>query len=235
MKYRLLHICIVVLTMITVVITPSESFSASAMFHPQNLVLAQASGEEEKDFFFRDDFTGTTLKPEWDILNEDPDRWTLYAGDYFLVVITRADERVKNELRFKKDLPNNFEATVKFISPFPGSEWDFVRLALIEDRKNALELLFSAYQPNIEFKKYLRGEKSDFDMVVERREEKPYFLKIVKSGIEYSGYYSLDGRTWTKIGTHIFLNLNGKVHIGAWGSGPERGVKFDYFQIKEID
>jgi hypothetical protein len=109
-------------------------------------------------------------------------------------------------------------------------------MALIEESKNFLELLFYTHGREVRFSKYLRGDRSLFHKRIVIQEDKPYLLKIVKSGIEYSGYFSLDGRTWTKVGMHMLFRLRGKLHIGAWtGTSQERGVKFDFVQVKEID
>jgi hypothetical protein len=235
MKYRLRKSCTLGLSTFVAVALTSLSLSLYASSHSEHQILAQASGEHEERFVFRDDFTGTSLRPEWDLLNEDKDRWALFGGDYFLVVVTNDGERIKNELRFKKDLPEDFAIVLKFVSPDPHDEW-FARLALVQDRENSLGLLFSGYLGKLQFVKRLRGEKSKFERTIEVGEADPCFFKIVKRGIEYSGYYSLDGRTWTKVGTHIFLRLAGKVQIGAWtDSNRETGIKFDFVDISEID
>jgi hypothetical protein len=237
MNLRTLSVRILTFSSIVAVTSSSFSLASSESLHLESLNVEQAREGQEADFLFRDDFTGKTLRPEWEILYDDPDRWSLYSGEYFLVVVTRDGGRVRNELRFKKELPENFELVMKFLSPFPRGEGEgHVRMALIADSKNLLELVFFTHGKEIVFSKYLRGDKSVFNERILIRKDKPYFLKIVKSGIEYSGYFSLDGRTWTEVGTHILLRFGGKLHIGAWtGTTQERGVKFDFVQIKEID
>jgi hypothetical protein len=50
---------------------------------PNSRVSAQAP--ETKDF--RDDFAGTSLRPEWTIVNNDANRWSLVDNDYLLLVL----------------------------------------------------------------------------------------------------------------------------------------------------
>ena len=86
--------------------------------------------------------------------------------------------------------------------------------------------------------KLLNGEWSQYGSGNQLPKGKPLFLRLTKKGVEYTGYYSPDGATWSKVGTHVFINLKGRPYFVAYNSKkdvPESGIKFDYFEIRKID
>jgi hypothetical protein len=88
------------------------------------------------------------------------------------------------------------------------------------------------------FTKSIRGDQTYYDVSLkENREDTELFLKILKRGIEYEGFYSYDGATWTRLGKHFFLKF--KPHPVFWATSwdreyPETPVKVDYFEVREI-
>lgn len=202
------------------------------IYFSQN-VFAQKE-EESDDVFFRDDFTGTSLRPEWKIKSEDKDRWML-NGDHLLIITTKSDKGRPNELVFKKNMPQNYELITKIVTILENKTQ--VEFKLQKDPKNYL--LLSLYRDRygttrIVFQKTLKGKDSNYTKGIGSVSGDFYF-KIIKDGVEFKGYYSFDGGTWNKIGTQLFLNFNGTPMLYAknWGA-IEIGVKFDYVEIKEL-
>lgn len=69
-----------------------------------SVVSAQAP---EKNF--RDDFAGASLRPEWDVFDQDIKRWELVDDDYLILVIK--DET--NKFCYKYEVPDRYEFILK--------------------------------------------------------------------------------------------------------------------------
>lgn len=192
------------------------------------------------DIIFRDDFMGKSLRPEWEIRAKDPARWSLIDNEYLLLVTYGPS--AKNIMVYKGELPENYEITAKYQTT-PELEGQLIGLSLMGDIKNFLDVYYwknpSYLQQEVSFGKKLMGEYSEYKSKrIELSKGKALFLKLSKNSIEYTGYYSFDGASWSKVGTHIFLNLRGKPEFYAYNnkSGmPESGVRIDYFEIKRIN
>jgi beta-xylosidase len=194
--------------------------------------------KESERVVFRDDFTGTSLRPEWKLLREDSDRWTLYENEYLLIITASSKGGLKNALEYNAALPKNCEITLKVQSP-PIYDEQYVVMNLTQDGKNYLWFGVEG-DGSMSFSKILRGEESEIRRGVgDLTAEKPIYLRLRKQGIHYTASYSLDGTTWSKVGTHLFLNFNGSprvyTYIKEGWARPEVGVYLDYFEIKALD
>jgi RHS repeat-associated protein len=47
----------------------------------------------------------------------------------------------------------------------------------------------------------------------------PYWLKLVRTGNSFSGYYSPDGLNWSQVGSSVTVSMATNVYIGLFGSG----------------
>ena len=204
-----------------------------------------ATSQQAPDLDFRDDFTGTTLNPRWKLLKADDDRWTLVDGDYFMSVTTHEGTNV---MEYTGDLPNDYEVIVKVQTP-PQQHNQVVRLSLWKDDENLVEVgYYSSYHgcvgcrnvdTEVYLQKVLRGEQSNIYKSVSRHaEDAPLFLKLSKTGVEYTGAYSSDGTAWLEVGSHVLLSPEVKPHFDAYnyyghGTPPESGIRFDFFEIKQ--
>jgi len=82
------------------------------------LILALCTSvSAAEDVVFRDDFTGTSLRPEWTIRGNDPDRWTLVDNEYLLIVMTGTEKGPKNDFVYPESVElrsdSNFCSTAK--------------------------------------------------------------------------------------------------------------------------
>jgi hypothetical protein len=207
---------------------------------PQNLFAGEI-GEPEKStkVFFRDDFTGRSLRPEWVLQNADNDRFSLETGHLVIISADKA-KGIKNELIFSKDISENYEVTIKFTSRLE-SDTD-IRLSLYRDKDNFISLVRGRYTGYSEahwlvFRKSLRGGSSELNKGFDQLPKEMY-LKITKNNIEYTGYYSFDGITWSEIGQQFFKNLNGRPSLAIYNhkpNKPEVAVQIDYFEVKMLE
>jgi hypothetical protein len=207
------------------------------------ILFAGEIGEPDKPgkVFFRDDFTGSSLRPEWVLQNADNDRFSLEKG-YLVIISADKEKGIKNELVFSQKIPENCEVIVKFNSRLESSV--AIRLGLYRDKDNYLSLIrrrltglvLGGQSNGLIFSKSLRGESSEIWKALEQPPKEMY-LKITNNSFEYTGYYSFDGTTWSEIGQQFFRNLNGRPSLAVynWKDSPEVAVQFDYFEIKSLE
>lgn len=202
------------------------------------MILSPAYSQEG---YFRDDFTGPSLKPELRINVEDKDRWTFVEGDYLMVVPKKREGGVTNYINFEGNLVENYNFSVKATS-LPTHAGFATDISLGKDNDNwiLLQLSISDLYPYVfvRYFKSLRGEVSSYEYkggILEGIND--ISLSIQKKGIEYIGYFSVDGGNWITLGTHAFLNFDGKPGFGAYNrqQAPEAPVRFDYVEIRPID
>lgn len=206
-----------------------------------NIISQSSFAEEEKEsakVFFRDDFTGNSLRPEWALRLEDKDRWRLVDGEYFLIITTDAGkekDNVKNELVFTKNMPRNYELVTKINAKMEYN--NLLEIKLQKDKNNYLTVKVG--KEKISFLKYLRGEESGHRKSIGEISG-DLFIKITKKGDTYIAEYSIDNNSWTTVGTQTFLGLNGSPMFSAYNistsyeKGPETDIKVDYFEIKTL-
>jgi hypothetical protein len=205
------------------------------------ILYAGETGEPDKPgkLFFRDDFTGSSLRPEWVLQNADKDRFSLDTGHLLIISADRA-KGFKNELIFSKDIPENCEVIIKFNSRLESDT--SIRLGLYKDKDNYVSLIRArrlGYSEGhiLNFNKSLRGESSQIRKQFAQLPREMY-LKIVQNNLEYTGYYSFDGITWSEIGQQFFKNLDGRPSLAVYNHEPDKpevAVQFDYFEIKTLE
>jgi hypothetical protein len=211
-----------------------------SVFFNYKFVKAETSSTEDKEnIVFRDEFTGTSLRPEWRIDNEDKNRWSLVENEYLLLITSYNKDLLKNMFSYTGELPQDYQIIVKIradlqqkiLHPYPHN---LAQLRIERDGKNSL-LLSVTGQKKAVFSKVLEGEQSSIELDIGEISGNIY-LQLVKQGTEYTASYSLDGKSWSKIGTQFFINLNGKPILLAANSGEgviETGVRIDYFEVKK--
>lgn len=205
-----------------------------------HLGVLTAEVKAEEGVIFRDDFQGKSLRPEWEIMVKDPNRMALIDNEYLLLVSYGPWSGAKNRMIYKGELPDNYEITLK-IEATPELNFQGVDLGITQDGKNFLGTYYyidNISRAQVYFGKKLMGEGSEYKNDTQLPRGKPLFLKLEKKGIEYAAYYSPDGASWSKVGTHVFLNLKGRPYFVVYNyykKVPETGIRIDYFEIKKID
>lgn len=217
--------------------TSKTALSAGMILMLMILMSSQTTSEESPDVGFRDDFTGTSLRPEWVVNHEDPDKWALADDDYLLIVTSTWSKEtgVINSLDLNKDLPENYDISVKMIAtlnnvPYKGFNLMFLDIARDAENWVSLSVLGNGH---VEFNKSYKGEISKLERSVGDTAG-DVFLKVAKRGAEYEGMYSFDGSTWQTVGRQFYINLNGKPGFGAFNTSDDvadTGVRVDYFEL----
>jgi hypothetical protein len=211
---------------------------------------AAAQAPEAKDF--HDDFAGTSLRPEWTIVNQDANRWALVDNDYLLLVLK--DE--KNKFCYKRAVPEQYEFLVKVVTQglksqvvpsggvamlgAPGVQLELFYVSIDNAKDEGLKVMTTAsIFTNKET--FIFGKKVGNDLAAllkegdtSSEEDMEYYLRIVKSGIAYTAYISHDGISWT-VGKHHFPGFSGSPCFGGLSStGTEKTVKVDFAELKAL-
>jgi hypothetical protein len=212
-----------------------------SVFFSYKFVKAETSPTEDKEnIVFRDEFTGTSLRPEWRIDNEDKNRWSLVEDEHLLLITSYNKDLLRNKFFYTGELPQDYQIIVKIRAdlqrsrPYPHEPYNFAQLRIERDGKNSLRFSVNGQRQAV-FSKLLEGEHSSIVQDIGQISGNIY-LQLVKQGTEYTASYSLDGKSWSKIGTQFFINLNGKPVLLAANSDEavvETGVRIDYFEVKK--
>jgi len=191
-----------------------------------------------------DEFTASTLDPAWHWVREVPDHWSLAPAPGYLRIITQ----VKDLFRSSNNAPvllqsapyGDFELTTRIVM-MATSNCQQGGLIAYGDDDNYVRLTygFICFQRNFELGKEVGG---DFQAVaVPPPAGNSFYLRLVKAGQTYIGYYSQDGSTWTQIGMHAGVSITvSQVGLTAFnGVGqplcPEIPADFDFFHVKYLN
>lgn len=191
---------------------------------------------------WRDDFDSPSLDPGWSWVREDPTHWSLTdRPGYLRITIQHGDlwggyNDAKN-LLLRPAPSGDFEVTTR-VETEPTTNWQQAGLLIYQDDNHHFRLNRS----------YIDGGAVDF-----LKEERwspaagPHYtvcdftttyLKIVKRGTAYTGYYSANGSTWIEVGKYTdvdFTNL--KIGLAAFNSEanvPEIPADFDYLSVSPV-
>ncbi len=204
---------------------------------------AAAAPNVTYDYTWRDDFTSTNLNPNWGWVREDNSAWSLSENPGYMRITTQqgfllgAGGDAKNLLL--QTAPSGDYQIITHVSYQPTANFQIAGLLLYQDDDNFL--MFGRA-----FCGFCGGNKIYFDheeaaaavgsnFATATTEVDEAYLRVVRRGNSYKGYYSEDGTTWTLIGTHTTANtfaprIGLATETGNQASG---GIEadFDYFQL----
>jgi beta-xylosidase len=193
---------------------------------------------------FRDDFSGPTLDSAWSWLNEVPTEWSLTARPGFLRILTNDLAEGTQNLLVQSIPVADFEVRTRVLFE-PSHNYQKAGLVLWQDADNYLwfgRMYCDAEPPvcvgNGIYFDFLDGGTpggGNFGTTTSSQDEA--YLRMVRQGSTYTGYYSEDGVNWTSIGSHT---PSGSVAL--WGIGLTAGADsqdaripadFDFFELSQ--
>lgn len=191
----------------------------------------EAAGQTKSDGEFRDDFTGSSLHPAWEILGENPDRWALIDGNYLLIVSSTAGT---NQFMYKGGLGSDYIVEIAVSAELRENvtHENRVYLGIQQDKENGIYISIGGYNyEGVVFTKLFNGEISTSRSVLTSIPTE-FKLRLAKKGVEIEGSYDAGGG-WTSMGKQFFIGLEGKPVFGAYNKGnvADAGVRVDYVQI----
>lgn len=207
------------------------------------LLLASATvskGASSYDYTWTDDFDSSSLDPRWSWVNEDPTQWSLSAHPGFLRIMTHSGGVGDKNLLLQSAPTGEFEIQTRVIFT-PANNFQIAGLVLYQDNDNYL-MLGRAYCDapppacvgnGIYFDHVEGGSFIGSNFATSTTAQSEAYLRVVRQGTAYSGYYSEDGISWALIGTHT---PNGAIVLSRLGltaaqGAPEIPADFDFFRL----
>lgn len=197
---------------------------------------------------FIDNFNGT-LESGWSWVREDSTHWSLGARPGFLRIVTQAgglsfdSDNGKNLLL--RDAPSGkYMITTRLLFK-PTTNFEFAGLLVYQDDSNYLQFgrayanCGPACKGNAIYFDYEEGGQflgSNHSTVVSNKRKA--YLRIIRKGRRYTGYYSQDGTNWTKIGKHVvnsgFSPKIGILAVNQNDQATEKNADFDFFRVEQL-
>jgi hypothetical protein len=196
---------------------------------------------------FRDDFDGA-IKSEWTWIRADDNQWNLTEYPGFLHVnlthTSNAFEEGPDTLLVQWIENENFEITTRVLFE-PERNFQRVGMVIYENRENYIGLLrsyadignnpgnaiyFDHVSPSAPL--YDDADYQNFPTQITNPSE--VYLKLRREENTYTGYYSLDGQSWTTVGVH-----RSSIEPVSYGfligkSDQPISADFDYFELYSL-
>jgi beta-xylosidase len=219
------------------------ALAASAAILTPLLVLAHSSlaqraeGTELFDYTWMDGFDTPVLHSLWSWQREDPSHWSLDARPGFLRITTQTGGVIgpggdQNNVLLTPAPSGDYRITTR-VNITPSETFQFAALQVYQDDDNYVQIN----------RAYVGTGMVDFDLevggaVTGTQVPEPatdLYLRIVKQGSTYSGYYSLDGGSWTLVAEYSADLTDAQVGVGAANNladVAEIPADFDFFQLE---
>jgi beta-xylosidase len=196
-------------------------------------------------FPFRDDFDGA-LAEGWNWLVEYPTHWNLTDVPGFLRIIAQntnmGSEEPKN-LLLREALEGNFQIST-YLQFTPTSNFQFAGLLIYDEPGSGRAMQFGRAFADCGGGTMCIGNAIYFDITEPGKSnfatdvpsDSQAYLRLVREGNTYSGYYSEDGIEWTLIGQHESSTI-APLYVGLIASQAyeaEVPADFDYFTIEVL-
>jgi len=217
---------------------------------PGQAIITVSSGNAQsvykvnfiRNIYVRDDFDSNTNGEPWFWINEDPETWSLTDRPGYLKITTRKGDIYGNSRDLRnillQDSPGDWVIETKYeASSTPSVTYQQGALMVYQDMDNYMKLDWEA-QANgtiIQVLREVNGNVSANSIngsVV--GPSNTIWLRISKNGNVYRAYYSVDGVTFTQIGTDYTLNFTDvKTGLSASNGGgtdtTDFHIYFDYY------
>ena len=212
--------CLWLLVLVPLVVAPTPAESAP----PSGLL-------------WLDEFSDLTLDPAWAWVREDPTYWSLAAAPGHLRITTQTGGIAG---------PGSTQRNI-LLATAPAGDYQITTRVTIKPTKNYQHAAILVYQDGENYvelnRAYVDGQTVDFDGEVggaitslQRSETATtLYMRIVKRGVTYSGYYSPDGQAWELAGQHVAHLDAPRIGLSAANgiSGvPEISADFDFFKVE---
>ena len=197
---------------------------------------ATATGTPCATCTWRDDFSGS-LDPAWSWVRGDATHWSLGGRLGFLRITTQAGNLAAS----------SNDARNLLLQPAPGGDYEITTRVEFAPTQNTQQADLLVYQNDdnyltlsrlydnalggnaVQFVHETGGTATAVDLNTDLT---IIYLRIVKVGTTYTGYYSPDGIGWTQVGQFTGVSLAApQVGLSAWngGSATEIPADFDWF------
>jgi beta-xylosidase len=193
--------------------------------------------------FTMDSFQGPELHPAWSWVNENPAKWSLTEKPGFLRIRTHLGGPGEENLLLMPAPTGDYTVSTR-VQFDPIMNFQMAGLVFWQDEGNLL-MLGPAYcslpapAPCV-FKGIYFDHNEHSDPIggnfATATDLTDVYLKVERSGADYTGYYSADAVTWTLVGTHT---VSPGVHLDRIGIAAGNDVHeiiipadFDFYRLE---
>lgn len=207
-----------------------------------NIDYIELSHSSTPNPLYSDEFNSTTLNSAWSWVNQDSTKWSLSERTGNMRITSQYGDLYQTQTSAKNILLRNaptgdFSIVTKMNLMKPSDNFQQAGLTIYQDGNNYLKVTraYNGYAGGnvFQFGKEFGGAFSSQD-VTDSIVGATVYLKITKSGNNYSAYYSSDGMSYTQIGsvqTASFSNLKmGMMSFNGEVTASGLNAYFDYFR-----
>ena len=204
-------------------------------------ISAKATSSLASSVTWTDDFNSTSLDSRWFWIREDPDYWSLTTQPGFLQITTQSTFSQLKNLLVQNMPTGDYEVQTRVLFT-PTEDYQMAGLAVVQDDNNYLTLsrVYCDRTPpdcvgnGIYFLQFEGGAFVGNTFAMTTTVPGEAYLKLLRTGNVYTGYFSTDGTIWTLVGVHT-INFTPTM-IGLGASNQIQGVTeipagFDFFTL----
>jgi hypothetical protein len=140
-----------------------------------------------------------------------------------------------------QDAPGgDFEISTK-VTMSPSASSQQSGIILYADDNNYIRVSYGFFEAKgFQIAKEINGALESFQLITDIPTADSFYLKLVKLGQTYTGYYSTDNSIWIWIGEYTnistsFTQMGLTAYNGAGGTGSEIASDFDFFHVNPLD
>ena len=199
---------------------------------------AGAGDQPKSNTGWTDTFEKPSLDTRWTWVREDPTHWSLKERPGFLRITTQTGgvfgpERHQKNLLLTPAPEGDFRITTRCtINPTQNYQYAGLFVYQGDDRYVQLNRAYTDGGGSFNFDIEKQGNPKNIRVPASAT---TFYLRITKHGDTYTGEYSLDGESWTKVGEGTVALENPKIGIGAANNlagVPEIPADFDLFKLE---
>lgn len=191
---------------------------------------------------WQEDFADTTLADRWSWVREDSGNWSLTDRPGFLRITTQQGSGPTARNLLLQEAPIGDYVIETYLEFMPLENFNFAGLLLYLDDDNYLALGRAYCSPGddcvgngIYFDHISQSSFTGENFAMTTTDMEEAYLRVVKSGQVYIGYFSPDGETWTLVGAHTARFEPDRVGLLAQSSTASTAnilADFDGFMVR---
>jgi regulation of enolase protein 1 (concanavalin A-like superfamily) len=216
--------------------TSTPTVTPTATSTPTPTPTATPGGPTATPVAGNDEFNSNTLGSQWSWVREDNTHWSLTAVSGYMRITTQTGDIYQTYADAKNILlqtaTGDWTITTKMTFK-PTQNYQAAGLIVYQDDNNYIKMARAYVSANkFQFATEVGGTFANSE-ATDSISSNISYLKIVKSGNNYSGYFSSDGTTYTQVWTTQTVSLStikiGLIAINSYPVVSELPADFDYF------
>ena len=185
---------------------------------------------------YDDEFTSGTLAGKWSWIRQDAPNWSLTARSGYMRIISQSGDingatNVAENILLETAPAGDFTVIVK-LDGKPTANYAHGGIIVYQDDDNYVKVVRLYWDGNVfQLARETGGVMASQQQATDSIGSTVSYLKVVKSGTSYTGYYSADGITYSQVGTAQTASLS-NIKIGFVSmAGTGLNADFDYIHV----